>query len=372
MSDDQNKQPPNDDYLWDGSGNPDPEVQRLENLLGRFRSNAPAPEFRPNLAPDLSNTAPRRAQILPMRTVLARWIPLAAAAAIILAVGAGILLHKPQQSPISQSRWQVAWLSGTPLVGGQEIGGSTKNVSLGVGEDLVTGAGSRAAIQDADTGQIEVEPESRVRLLESRPGRNHIALARGTIHVRIWAPPGEFVVDTPSAVAVDLGCSYTLETDESGSGLLRTTLGWVGFERNGRESFIPAGAACPMHANTGPGTPYFDDASPTFRAALYQLDLDASAPKERDVDLAIVLAESRKRDALSLWHLLSRASDSQRTHVYDRLAALLPPPSGVSRESVMRLDPKSLDLWWNELGVGDIELWRHWERTWPQPKSSSR
>jgi hypothetical protein len=27
----------NDDYLWDGSGKPDPEVERLERLLGRFR-----------------------------------------------------------------------------------------------------------------------------------------------------------------------------------------------------------------------------------------------------------------------------------------------------------------------------------------------
>jgi hypothetical protein len=236
----------------------------------------------------------------------------------------------------------------------------------------VTDARSRATIQDADTGQIEIEPQSRVRLLESRTGRNHIALAHGTIHVRIWAPPGEFVVDTPSAIAVDLGCAYTLETDDSGSGLLRTTLGWVGFQRNGRESFIPAGAACPMHAQSGPGIPYFDDASPTFRAALYQLDLDAAAPEAREMALAMVLAEARKRDALSLWHLLSRVTDSERPRVYDRLASLLPPPAGVSRESALRLDPKALDLWWNKLGVGDIELWRHWENTWPQPKSSSQ
>ena len=30
----------NDDYLWDGSGTPDPDVQRLERLLGRLRSTA--------------------------------------------------------------------------------------------------------------------------------------------------------------------------------------------------------------------------------------------------------------------------------------------------------------------------------------------
>ena len=34
-----------EDYLWDGSGEPDREVQKLENLLGRYRHNQPAPSF---------------------------------------------------------------------------------------------------------------------------------------------------------------------------------------------------------------------------------------------------------------------------------------------------------------------------------------
>ena len=47
-------------------------------------------------------------------------------------------------------------------------------------------------------------------------GLKRIALDRGTIHAYIWAPAGEFVVDTPSAVTVDLGCAYKIKTDESG------------------------------------------------------------------------------------------------------------------------------------------------------------
>ena len=35
-----------DDYLWDGSGTPEPDVQRLEALLGRLRASRPeAPAF---------------------------------------------------------------------------------------------------------------------------------------------------------------------------------------------------------------------------------------------------------------------------------------------------------------------------------------
>src|SRR2546430_15774216 len=34
-----------DDYLWDPSGPPDPEIERLERALGRLGTTAPAPDF---------------------------------------------------------------------------------------------------------------------------------------------------------------------------------------------------------------------------------------------------------------------------------------------------------------------------------------
>ena len=34
-----------DDYLWDGSGEPDTEVQKLESLLACYRHDQPAPAF---------------------------------------------------------------------------------------------------------------------------------------------------------------------------------------------------------------------------------------------------------------------------------------------------------------------------------------
>jgi len=360
MFDDSDNHPPGDDYLWDGSGKPDPEVQRLENLLSGYRQSATPKEI-PAFAVHVERSHRKRA-------IFTRWMPLAAAAAIILAVGAAYLLRKPNTSPVTVplSGWHVAWRSGAPQVGQEKIDQASAEGKLGVGQILVTDARSRASIQVSELGEIDVEPESRVRLLETDSGRKHISLERGTIHATIWAPPGEFAVDTPSAVAIDLGCEYTLQTDESGAGLLRTSLGWVGFERNGRESFIPAGAACPTRGNAGPGTPYFEDAPEALRLALYKLDFEMMPPDERALALKAVIETSRKRDALSLWHLLSRVDASERPIVYERLASLVSPPRGVTRESILSLDRKSLDLWWNEFGLGDIEVWRHWERAWRQ------
>jgi hypothetical protein len=208
-----------------------------------------------------------------------------------------------------------------------------------------------------------------LRLLQSAQSRKQIALDRGTIRATIWAPAGEFVVDTPGAVAVDLGCMYTLKVDESGGGLLRTTLGWVGFQSNGRESFIPAGAASVVRPHHGPGTPYFEDSSDSFRSALADFDSNGESAAQRAPALQIILREARPRDGLTLWHLLSRASEADRPAVYDRLAALTPPPPGVTRDGVLRLDSTLLDAWWNALDFGDIGLWRHWERSWTNDKN---
>jgi hypothetical protein len=344
------------EYLWNGSGKPDPEIQRLEHAPGRLRHSGPAPAF-----PALESLTLR----LPwwQRIALSLSTPrLTAAALVVLAMASGLWLSLAPRPPLTtRNRWRVEF---TTALQPQESTGSVKKAWLEVGEALETRAGSKATIAVAEIGQLEVEPMTRLRLLQSGTGRKRIALDRGTIHATIWAPPGQFVVDTPSAVAVDLGCMYTLHIDETGSGLLRTTLGWVGFHRNARESFIPAGAACATQADSGPGTPYFEDASEAFRTALSRLDAASEPPADRKAALDTVLREARPRDALTLWHLLARVAAAERPDVYDRLAALVPPPSGVTREGILRLDRAMLDSWWNALDLGDISLWRHWEQSW--------
>jgi len=119
----------------------------------------------------------------------------------------------------------------------------------------------------------------------------------------------------------------------------------------------------------GPGTPYFDDASASFREALSKFDFSSSTQEVRSAELSKILAEARQRDALTVWHLLSRVEESERGLVYDRLATLLPPPSGVTRDGILRLDQEMLDLWWNKLGLGDVSLWRTWERSWSPAKT---
>ncbi len=348
-----------DDYLWDGSGEPDAEVQKLETLLGRYRHNQPAPAF--DLVADLQ-PAKRRWGLAGLRFSLQ--LQLGAIAAVLVIGIAGIFLFRTMRVRNAGSAWEIARIEGTPRVGWHSLGTDTGTAKLRVGQTLVTDNSSRASITLDETGRIEVDPNSRLSLLKSGPERKRLSLERGTIHATIWAPPGEFVVDTPSAVAVDLGCVYTLHVDDSGAGLLHTTMGWVGFKLNGHESFIPAGAVCATRPKIGPGTPYFEDASQSFRDALAKFDFAATTQQERNALLGVLLTDARKEDALTLWHLISRVNDAERPAVYDRLLGLAPPPANVTREGILRLDRGMLDSWWNSLGYGDVYLWHLYERSW--------
>jgi hypothetical protein len=153
---------------------------------------------------------------------------------------------------------------------------------------------------------------------------------------------------------VDLGCEYTLDVNPSGDGLLKVSMGWVAFEFHGRESFIPEGAECATSRLRGPGLPFYSDAPEALRLAVARGDAGA------------ILAAARPRDALTLWHLLTRVPAAERAPVYDRFAQLVELPREVSREAVLRGDPKMIDLCWNALNLENTGWWRGWERRWSE------
>jgi hypothetical protein len=343
------------DYLWDKSGEPAPEILKLERKLVVFRHRRRVPEF-PEIVPARRRRFPWTwLELFPVLT--------ASAVALLIVAGVMILVRGRKPVPVNGPGWDVSDIAGAPRIGGNALGRNGTGV-FRVGQTLETDAQSRAGLRAEDVGEIDVEPSTRLRLVTMGANVERVALDRGTIHARIWALPGQFVVDTPSAVTVDLGCAYTLHVDDSGAGLVRTSMGWVGFKLDGHESFIPAGAVCVTRPNVGPGTPYFEDASAKFRAALARWDFDDHTSQQRADDLATVLSESRPRDCLTLWHLLSRVESGQREQVYDRLSAFAPPPAGATRQGILQLDQPMLDLWWNALGFDDIAVWRQWERSW--------
>lgn len=259
----------------------------------------------------------------------AYWVPLAAAAGVV-----GILLLRPRADT-----WAVQRVAGAPRVGDQPLSASGV---IRVGQWLQTDDSSRAAIAVGSIGQVDVQPGTRVRLVRAVATDNHLALAYGAIHARVDAPPRLFFVDTPAGTAIDLGCEYDLETDSSGTGLLHVTGGFVQFAWGGVSTIVPLNAYAATRPGLPPGVPYVADAPRALRQAL-----DAFAFGSGGADaVRRALAAARSEDALSVWHLLPRVAESQRGAVYDRLAALVPPPAGVTRSAAIALDAATLDRYW--------------------------
>jgi len=349
-----------DDYLWDKTGPPDPDVERLEKLLAQFR-------HRPRETAESNGddawitrrgdacVAPTRAKHQRLRA-FAPILATAAAVTLVLTAGWWVARH-------TAPRWEVARLAGAPRVGGALLAGGQR---LERGTLVETDGHSRARIAVGAIGEVDVDPNTRLRVLEARARDQRLALERGTIHARISAPPRIFAVETPSAVAVDLGCIYSLSVDDEGDSVLRVQAGWVSFEHEGRESFVPENAMCVTRRGHGPGTPHYGDAPASMKQALERLDFERPSADARAAALTTVLEQARAGDAFTLWHLLARVNPDERDRVFDRLAALEPPPPSVTREGIRRGNRQMLDLWWDELGLETASWWRIWKGPVPQ------
>ncbi len=291
------------------------------------------------------------------------WRPrlIGVAATLVLVIGLGAFWFYRQ---MSENSWEVASLAGAPRINSARIFEKSR---LAVGQWLETDEVSRARINVSSIGNVEIDPNTKVKLLETSVTEHRLELARGRLSAKIWAPPRLFFVNTPSAVAADLGCAYTLEVDDKGGSLLRVTAGWVALQLRDKESVVPAGAACATRPGIGPGTPYFEDASEAFRTALARADFEFEKSTEWQITLETLLNEARPRDTLSLWHLLSRVEGADRERVYERMAVLIPPPAGVTRDGVLQLNDEMLHLWKGHLENNwsdDSALRRLWIKTW--------
>jgi hypothetical protein len=319
-----------EDYLWDGSGEPQADVAQLELILEGLRWSGRQPHL-------------SRARPLSWWDEKRPWV-IAAAALVALGAGMAVLVQKTRVSqPVTSWQLTVAGQDPSSVRSGQVI------------ETGVTGA----MMESEFIGEVKIDPESRLRLLATQQDRHRLALDRGTIHAFIWAPPAKFIVDTPAANAVDLGCQYTLSVAKDGQGFLTVESGWVAFQWKTIESFIPRGAACTTRVGHGPDTPYFLDAPEALTKSLAEFDLTGN-----ELAVRAVLSAARPRDALTVWHLLERTQGEEREEVFRRFAELVTLPPIVTREGILRGDRESLDAAWDALRLGDTSWWRKWKRNW--------
>ena len=265
---------------------------------------------------------------------------------LILFIAAAYWLSLPPFTPA----WSIARLEGTPHIGSTPL---RETGYLRRGDWIETDDQSRATLEVGVIGNVEVGPNTRLQMVEARTRDHRLALAEGTIHARIWAPPRLFFVETPSALAIDLGCEYTLTVDSLGGSLLHVTSGYVELQHGERTAVVPAGAMCLTRPGLGPGTPFHESASEAFRLALSQFDFEGRSPDA----LALLLRQASPLDAATLWRLMYTIDLDERGDLYDRLAELVAPPDGITRDDVIHADLDAIEAWDRHLGLDLDDGW---------------
>jgi len=314
-----------ENYLWDRSGEPDPEIERLERALAPHRWKAPSARGA------AGRSVPR---VLPI------------AAGVLLAVALGWIAWPRGSDPAAPGggAYFVESLAGTVRVAGSEKAAREGSGPVRAGEAVVCGPGTRARLRVGPIGSVELEAESRLRVEREAEEEFHLYLERGTLTASIFAAPRVFQVGTPSGILVDLGCVYQASVRPDGHTSLEVLTGRVSFEAEGHRVFVPAGAACRAWPERGPGTPVWKDAPPEFREAVERVDAAAE-----DAALRLVLGTDRPKDSLTLWHLLAHESEPVRAAAFDRLAVLSSPPESVTREGCVARDASMLESWKDDL-----------------------
>src|SRR6266700_2333510 len=110
--------------------------------------------------------APTWRRLTPVFLLQSRFV--AGAAVVVLAISLGLVwLYKREARP----SWDVASLKGRPRIGASGFGEKGK---LGVGQWLETDSTSSAQIEISSIGQVEIDPNTRVRLVGTSPTEHRL------------------------------------------------------------------------------------------------------------------------------------------------------------------------------------------------------
>ena len=271
-----------DGYLWDPAAPPAPEVAAVEARLEALRFE-PAPQARLSGAPTCRlghEGGPGSAWLRPRRCVLV--------------AGAGYWT------------WRFSWPAGRSwaILAGPPAAPS----ELAVGVPLHIAGDGRADIGIARIGRMSITGDTRLTLQSTQGSRHRLTLDAGSVHVRVWAPPGSVVFRTPAGEVIDLGCEFDL-TATADLTVVHVRSGWVQIENGIDETLIPAGATGESRIGRAPTVAVFDDATPAFAAAVRALE---GTSVDRAADVATIVADARARDVYTLLMLVERGTPGRR------------------------------------------------------------
>jgi len=332
------------DYLWDPTAPPDAAVAATERLLEPLQF----------VHRERALTLPARPA---RRTTWTRTVP---------AIAASLLIGGMAATMAWWWWWREAWPAGRawPV----SVGAASRQAVAALALDrplVVSAPGTEVAI--ARIGAMLVEPGSAMTLTETTSARHRITLDRGSISVRVWAPPARFAIRTPAGNVIDLGCVFDLTVDAAGLTQLKVRTGWVQLENGWGESLVPAGASATMLAARRPSVPVYDDADPRFKARVPEFERAVDDASRLGL-LPGIMDSARRRDVVTLLMLASQSAGGVERALLERAAELWSPPADVTIDRILA-DRSRLWIWYDALDLPPVKSWwLNWRDAFPRPR----
>jgi hypothetical protein len=328
------------DYLWDRSGPVDPAVADLERRLAPLAYDA--------AGKPLALPRPRARRL--------RIVVLAGTIAASLIVAAGFWFY----------HWRLEWPADRAWTMLLRSTGETATAQLEVGQPLAVPSPTSARIDVARLGTIDASAGTELTLASTDSQHHRVQMTKGTVDVRLWAPPGAVAFRTPAGDVIDLGCFFQLSVDADGVAHLTVRSGWVELDNAFGESLVPAGASSLMQSDRRPFVPVVDDAAPAFSSSVRAIeradDVAAQLPH-----IATITRYARERDVVTLLMLAARLDGPARGQLLDAAAKISPPPASIDMKAAAAADNIAIWKWIDALALPPVKgWWRNWRDAFPR------
>jgi len=260
------------------------------------------------------------------------WYWFASAAAVLLIVSLVISRYSEKNiyTAGEMSNWKLVNLKGNALING------VKSDVVNVGDWIQTDGETSVILKIANVGDINIEPNSKVRFIQSDDSQSRIEVAYGTVNTST-SQADKFVLQTSNMKVQDKGSSYSFKVDDKGNGVIYVNNGIANIESGNRVSVVPEGKFCMYKPEFGVGIPFRKDAKPEFQNAIFQYDFNNGGQNA----IYSAIASAMPEDYYSLLNLIPRVDEKTKYLVLNKLGRIA--PNGVAG---VRLD--SLDDFDNE------------------------
>ncbi|MEO8446683.1 MAG: FecR family protein [bacterium] len=273
------------------------------------------------------------------------WLTGAAALILFSLIFYGVKNIQVDNSRIAQQNiigpgtyWKVSNIQGNSLIGDVAMNNYD---SIKEGQFIRTNGTSRAELIIANMGKIIIEPNSKIIFIKGQDGNNRILVEYGTIEADMRSNPKTFFVEMPSAVASDLGGSYTLTIDSTGDGLVYVRSGKVEVQSQNSEAIIPAGNLVMTRKDVGVGTPFNENSSSKFKNALYNFDFGKCSGS----CVSTLLNTAKLSDAVTLVNLIPKMDSEYQDEFYAKVSNFVAPPERIHKDSIPFINEDEINRW---------------------------